>query len=187
MKSLLVDALRQANTGDTGTSVSDSGSFETAEADSEFGATANDEVIDSREPDEEELELLTSTGVLVVGEDVADSSVDPSIKFSRLNDSAAQLSISRGHHPHVTAPESVPVLARYAPLICIVLAIVAAGSWLLYQQIEVRYFHGVFDSSLTDANANGAAIETADAALNVERFPFINVPTETSDVAGASP
>lgn len=187
MKSLLVDALRRANTGDTGPSVSDSGSFDTA--DSEFGATANDEVIDSHELDAEELELLSSTGVLVVSDDAAHSLTIPSAEFSPEEKSGAQLSISGERYAHVAPPGNVPVLARYAPLICIVLAIVAAGSWLLYRQVEIRYFHGAFDSShfQTSVNADGASNLSPVVDPIVERFPYIDVSTEGSDAAGATP
>lgn len=191
MKSLLVDALRRANTSDTGHSVSDSGSFDTA--DSEFGETANDAVMDGHEPDADELELLASTGVLVVGQEQTDTTAHTAAGFSRFDDSDVRLSIPRDHRERTTAPECVPALARYSPLICILLAFVAAGSWLLYQQVESRYFRDVFNSShlQTSVKDDSATRALTIAESNVGRFPFIDVPAdesaENSGAAGVTP
>lgn len=191
MKSLLVDAMRQANAGDTGASVSDSGSFEPADRD--FDATANDEIIDSCEPDADELELLSSTGVLVVGDEVAESTTEPSAELSRLDDPSGRLSISHGRRECITAPERVPVLTRYSAHLCVLLAVVSAGSWLLYQQIEARYFRDAFRSDHFHVSANddskATVLTVADSKL--ERFPFIDLTAidsrQRSDDAGTTP
>lgn len=176
MKSLLVDALRRANTDDTGRSVSDSGSFDTA--DSEFGDTANDAMIDTHESEADELELLKSTGVIVVGDEVTGATIQEAPDFSRFDDAGAQPSIANGNHDADIAQACVPALARYSPLICISFAIVAAGSWLLYQQLESRYFRDVFDTYRLQAAASDDGVESAltTAESNLGRFPFIRVP-----------
>ena len=177
MKSILVDALRQANGKEPDSTLSDSGSFDATQP--EFGQTANDaEVVPLENPDEN-LELLQTAAFHTEDFDAEPDSEFPeqSLAVTRAIDSAAIIP-KRGS-------SRAPVLARFAPLVCVALAIVSAGSWALYQQYgTANHNHrlGAADMPVNPGIANNAGESTASAA---ERFPFIDPGIEND--SGATP
>ena len=180
MKSLLVDALRRANSSGEGPSVSDSGSFESPTCN--FGRTANDDgspITDERDLDSEELELLRSTGMIVI--DNADATLeddhpsDAAQITQTLVHADAELPTPRPGIEKATVADRSASLARHSPLLCLSLAIIAAGLCVLYQQFELRYIREAF---AIDRNPAGigvtAATERVDNA-NAQRFLFLPV------------
>ncbi len=178
MKSILVDALRQANGEDNDEALSDdkalsdSGSYDASNKD--FGDTANDG----------ELELMSTHSALIVSE----SQDEP-----QASESAAEIELAEeqevpeviDHHDGPVDDEhamtvvgmqplplqdgAMPHLARYSPLMCIVAAAAVAATWLLAQAT------GANRAGLGTALPEPAAQETLEVAIFGEttRFPFI--------------
>ncbi len=176
MKSLLVDALRQANEGEKDQALSDSGSFDTTAA--EFSKTANDPTA--------ALELF-ETSISVPPAAATD------YEFSDTDIEEAQQPIPRQANREddsayvATTPQSgLPALARFAPVICIVAALVGAASWSALQHFEPR-----FDGMMIVGSQSGESVletqyntTSADAAT-AERFPFVDIesPSQRQETA----
>ena len=142
MKSILVDAIRQANDGESETKLSDSGSFDTTQED--FTASANQDLIDAGfEEDAEELELMSTTRGLVVpdanadGDDKADDAM-PAQFAETMASATILLSASDCVIPDRNSLPSMPKLARYVPVICVAVALLSGAGWLGYQHLELR-------------------------------------------------
>lgn len=134
MKSILVDALRSANDSESEANLSDSGSFDATHED--FTATANQDLVDAAfGEDAEELELMSTTRDLVVGGDEVSTPREPD---EALADATVLLTVGEYVVPDNTSLPPMPQLARHVPLICTVLALVAAAGWFGYQQLEPR-------------------------------------------------
>ena len=137
MKSILVDALRQANGEEAETKLSDSGSFDTTQED--FTATANQDIIDvGVEAEVAELELMATTRDLLV----PDAGEDDEFPPPRVEDTAVsgagwvtdRASVVRGNGSLARAP----ALARHVPLICVAAALLSAAGWLGYQHLLLQ-------------------------------------------------
>ena len=165
MKSLLVDALRQANSPE---SLSDSGSFETT--DESLPETANDEVVDVdelQEHIEEDLELL-ATGVFETGEwqqHTAAPDEDP-----------VAPDVTEPHAEVVAGALRAPLMARIAPILCCAIAFVSAVAWIGWRHYETQFGKSGFaatEAARPEADANDALGGTLYVA-GAERFPFID-------------
>ena len=213
MKSLLVDALRQASSDDSDHALSDSGSFDVSNE--EFAAAiANDE---PDTPAEDELELMATNHALDVSSEIADSTPEEapevvseevvyeaseaidefideepeeehavSAEEAELHESMelAVRDIETSHAvtivgelPRPVPPQTAPALARFAPLVCVVLAAAVAGGWFLYQKFGVA--HGAFGASALIAEARaahtpGIPVDATGANANT-RFPFLTI------------
>ncbi len=169
MKNPLADALRQASDG--GQTLSDSGSYDTRGV--EPGVTANDETVDVLPLDE--LELLEATGALVVdGGGLPLQATEPT-DAAHLPDCGDAAMISH-------RLEQPPRLSRFAPLICVVAALAAAGGWGLYSRLESHTLQSGIGAAPAVETA-GTGQSASDPSLAAERFPFLaGAPTE---VAGA--
>lgn len=149
MKSILVDALRQANGDDTDQALSDSGSFDTSQEPLDLPAN------DTLEDDHGELELMSTTNALVVQEEaqhetnvgVDDSPVDLEteadfedaatgpVSFEPVDDEHAMT--VAGMMPLPVTRRQAPRLALLAPLLCVVLGFGVAASWLLINKLGI--------------------------------------------------
>ncbi len=151
MKSILVDALRQANGDDTDQALSDSGSFDTSQE--PLDPPANETI----EDDHGELELMSTTNALVVQEETQHD-VD---EFVEANETDAELETEADFEDVATGPVSfepvddehamtvagmmplpvtrrqAPRLALLAPLLCVVLGFGVAASWLLINKLGI--------------------------------------------------
>lgn len=174
MKSLLVDALRQARSGEQGQSLSDSGSFDVTSQ--EVLETANDSIVE-----ESALELYeTSMSVDVDGEfpeslDI-DAQLEDSSRYSATALSRAAIN-SSGMSPDSSKG---PAFARFAPVICVAFAACACVAWF-----AIHYFNLTsFDAELASGRIDRAALSIADesdplASNETGRFQFIEYPTNT--------
>lgn len=134
MKSILVDALRRANDSESETNLSDSGSFDATHED--FTATANQDLADAAfGEDAEELELLSTTRGLVVGDD--NVSVPPELGETMASGTVL-LTVGDYVIPDNRSLPTMPRLARHVPVLCLTLAFVAGTAWFAYQQLELR-------------------------------------------------
>ncbi len=175
MKSILVDALRQANGKEPDSTLSDSGSFDATAAD--FGPTANDEEVVPLAGPDENLELMRTSAFHT---DEFDEESEP--------DSPEQpLALTRALNSSALAPTqnstTAPVLARFAPLVCVLLAVVSAASWALYQQFATANHDNRFGAAdmpfRSGVDQNGAP----GALYGADRFPFIDSDIEIDDGA----
>lgn len=177
MKSILVDALREANGTKSESTLSDSGSFDATQ--SEFGPTANDEEVVPLAAPDENLELLRTASFHT---DDFDSELDTEFPEQSM---AATRAIDAAVLAAIQSSARTPVLARYAPLICIAVAIVSAGSWAVYQ----HYATTNHDTRIGAAEfrlgpgVNHDGVEST--ARDADRFPFIDLVAEAD--AGATP
>ena len=172
MKSLLVDALRQANGEGTDKALSDSGSFDTSSQD--FGETANDG----------ELELMSTHSALIVREPEAEPqeaeaetelevAVEPEVVGVTEHDEGT---IDDEHAMTIVGMQALPLrdgamprLARFSPLLCLVAAALVAASWLL------AHATGLTRAGLGAVVDEPAMNEGAQAVVFGEttRFPFL--------------
>ncbi len=155
MKSLLVDAMRQAKGDKPGVTLSDSGSYDTTSA--ELLDTANDA---------DALSLFETSAGIEVGNPT------PPVADAENNDPPPQY-VATGI---ATVASRAPALARWTPVLCIVLAVVSAAGWSLYQQFQLRYGKSTLSAQveLMPALSAGLASSEGDAEA-VTRFPFIAV------------
>jgi len=152
MKSILVDALRQANGDDTDQALSDSGSFDASQ--DALAPPANDTIGEQ----DGELELMSTTSALVVQEqaeqgpeetvegDESEATVqEPEADFEQAAyepiayepvDDQHAMTVA-GMMPLPVSRQQAPRLARLAPLLCAVLAFTVAASWLLINKLGV--------------------------------------------------
>lgn len=174
MKSILVDALRQANGDDTDQALSDSGSFDASQENLE--APAND----SLEHEEGELELMSTTSALVVREEetvVHDHVPDESgedVQVLELDegpvDDKHAITVV-GLMPLPVLHTQTPGLARFAPLLCVLLAVAVASSWLLINTLGISGGSLGTKISQSDGEVPQEA-PGADASIET-RFPFL--------------
>jgi len=183
MKSILVDALRQANGDDTDQALSDSGSFDASQ--DALASPAND-IIDEQDS---ELELMSTTNALVVTEEVEQEPEEIEAVHPEPDDIALEAEANfetvayepvdddhamtvAGMMPLPVTRRQAPRLARFAPLLCIALALTVAAGWLLINRL------GVLDVSLgtTVAQVNGgqAVDDVASDPVPSSRFRFLD-------------
>ena len=172
MKSILVDALRQANGEETDGALSDSGSFDASNQ--EFEATANDEV------SEGELELMSTTNALVIHDDSEHVVEEPAVSDEPVGrieletdaepvDDEHAITIA-GMAPLPARKHNAPRIARLSPLFCIVIAVIVAVSWLALQQIGVS--RGTVGAVVGTSGSD--VVVPADGDDEVARFPFLD-------------
>ncbi len=179
MKSLLVDALRQANGDDSDKALSDSGSFDAENQD--FGDTANDDELElmsthsalivrqpQDEPQVEPQETMAETELAIEPVDVAEHDQGP------VDDEHAMTIV--GMQPLPLRDGAMPRLARISPLLCLVAAALVAATWLL------AHATGLTRGGLGAVIEEPASDEAAEAVFGeTTRFPFLR-PGEPIDV-----
>lgn len=166
MKNPLADVIRQSSGSDH--ALSDSGSFDTSKQN--FGPIANDEAIEAVE--DAELELLESTGAIVLDDGTITFQTQDEIDH-KVED--APLPPSELLKANAFDPERAPLMSRYAPVICLATALLAAVGWSAWT--TVRDYSS--ESSIGANELPVPGIEDASVAGTVhiagaERFPFID-------------
>ena len=178
MKSILVDALRQANGDEGDKALSDSGSFE---ADQEqIESPANDALAQEKN----ELELMSTTNALIV-QDGADNRQNHDAGIAGEESAGGEIEVEAppvddehavtivGMMPLPIARRRIPRLARVAPLLCVVCAAAVGGSWILINKVGMsRADLGPVSS--TPGSADPAGVTEGDGSLE-HRFPFIEI------------
>ena len=185
MKSLLVDALRQKEKGQDGEGLSDSGSFATPRAD--LAATSADEADTSQVSDD--LELM-ATGALVVAndegqskpdiaEDDADGNTD--VEFSATIAGTTTCVVTDDYIlPARDSLPSMPPVARYAPMACAALALLAALAWFGIQQLELQQERSQLGSATSALRADTLAGEGGLTAT-APRFRYLGLDGQPLD------
>ena len=186
MKSLLVDVLRQAKSGNPDQTLSDSGSFDTTQ--SEIPETANDSVIEEGVDAADALKLFETSASL----DATFAKPDDDAEFRETTaltlDDASGDTASEPLKPAPSAPlpsvhNKGPRIAQFAPLACVVLAATAAASWVGYQHLKTKYAESEFATTqMGSASMHSAELDSTGKPLTVERFPFIGTDRPASDV-----
>ncbi len=204
MKSILVDALRQANEGDEDHALSDSGSFDAINDD--FEATANDApVSDDAKPVDDELALMETSRALeapsepdpaaestdddrdeMQGEELPDEDADLAAAEAELYqtteltvyeaDTTHAVTIA-GELPRPVVPMAPPFLARFAPLLCLLLAMAVGGVRIVYQAFGTGsndYATAALTATGDPHAAHTPAIPDSTTGAGETRFPFLN-------------
>jgi len=170
MKSPLVDAIRRANSDEPGEALTTSGSFVATRRD--FGTTANDaNVAGELRPEYDDPQLPESTRALVSDTTHGEESHEPAAD-DEFAPAAVEYANGRGR--------CAPAIARYCPVLCVALAIVAAGAWIVLQQIAMSVDRvGVAAQSL----APGVSDDTSRALTRTGRvkFRFIDGPLAVTE------
>ena len=176
MKSILVDALRQANDSDADQALTDSGSFDASQ--DALDAPANDII----EEDHGDLELMSTTNALVIRDESEDAPDEPvavdedqgepqdfAVEYEPVEDDHAMT--VAGMIPLPVTKRQSPRLARLTPFLCAALALAVATSWLLINKL------GVSGTSLGTTISQAHAADPADATASdlepTTRFPFL--------------
>jgi hypothetical protein len=189
MKSLLVDAMRQANKGSDDAALSDSGSFDTTS--DQFAETANDAEVKAPDALADDLQLLDHNApaaeAVAVSAPTAEAVAVDSIDIDE-DQGSVQL-------PDVVLPETpgdtelsieeatfdvaVPVvrraprMSRFSPAICLTLFLAAGFAWTAWQNWQEQAAGSVLGASRIPGAPAGSAQNSAEMASTVERFPFI--------------
>ncbi len=191
MKSLLVDALRQAHNSRQSRSLSDSGSFDTTDA--EFETTANDPVAleETALPDEtaspeeaaslEELALYETTTDAALNFDAAydeplqDADFDEPLQpvrppqSKRTSDEESSIPDVRPSQP------GLPALAKFAPAICVTAALLAATSWALFRSSELgRDGLTMLELQYSESAGEFRNDRPSPTSAAIVRFPFLD-------------
>ncbi len=179
MKSLLVDALRQKEEGQEGNSLSDSGSFATPRAD----LAAN--VVDDGDTSEASGDLeLMATGACIVANDAGLKKLDSAdggevdetadVEFSEtVAGETTRVIMGECVLPAKDSLPSMPPIARHAPIVCVVFALVAALTWLGVQQLELQQERSQLGSSTAALRAETLAGENGITAT-APRFRYLD-------------
>lgn len=194
MKSILVDALRQANGDDSDQALSDSGSFDTSQE--PLAAPANDSIEDERG----ELELMSTTNALVVHEetqheadveaddppvdleteaDFEDVATGP-VAFEPVDDEHAMT--VAGMMPLPVTKRQAPRLARLAPIICAVLGLAVAASWLLINKLGVS--NAGLGGAVAQVSGTNPDDDTSSDPVPQSQFRFLD-PDEPAPAEGS--
>lgn len=201
MKSLLVDALRQAKSNEK--SLTDSGSFDVQKE--SFAETANDANVDdretpaansdetaadnaygSREAGDNSIDLAlmdTMNGTLPVQEPLASRSMVDTQSLVTANEKSKYDGTfrSQDHHPMsaLSTARMAPLWAQLAPLLCVVTAILSGAGWVLYQESIV----GDAAALSSSTELSGSVGSSAEGAAKNQRFPYLSYAAETIDEA----
>lgn len=181
MKSLLLDALRDAKSGGEEKVLSDSGSFDTSSE--EFSTTANDSDVDPDAISESELALYETSISIELGIDSEDS---PTPDLDELDTAEEHLGYAASLGAATSVPDTsptciraettAPAMARYAPIACLLCAAIAASSWF-----AIYYFKwGHSESGITTSQraiSTASVDSSSDTGLGgrAENFPFIDL------------
>jgi len=171
MKSLLVDALRRKDEGQESDGLSDSGSFATPHAD--LAANAADEADNSGVSDD--LELM-ATGAFIVANDEGLKKIDASdVENSEtVAGQTTRLIMGEAIQPAQDSLPSMPPIARHAPLASLLLALLAAATWLGIQELELQQERSLLGSSTAALRAETEVGENGIAAT-APRFRYLGL------------
>lgn len=177
MKSLLVDAIRQSKYGNPEEALSDSGSFDTTQ--SEIAETANDAVADETGGPDDELKLFETSASLDATFGESDNEAGfPGGDDLELGETPIDAIVGPRHTMRArtqSTHSAGPRVARFAPEICIVLAVLASASWFGFHYLKLKYAESEFAAAQMGLGSMPAAgAESADDKASVERFPFIS-------------
>lgn len=170
MKSILVDAIREASGDKPDSAMSDSGSFDASSQ--ELGPTANDEHV----VDDGELALMATTNSLEIHSEDAEDSGKPNPAEETA--SADEIDTSHavtivGELPRPVPPQKAPALARFAPHVCVLLAIAVGAFWTLAHHLGVGPAVSGVDSRDRAARLGDAAGESQLGAEVAPNYPFL--------------
>ncbi|MCH9695695.1 MAG: hypothetical protein K0U72_14365 [Gammaproteobacteria bacterium] len=178
MKSLLVDAMRQANKGDSGSTLSDSGSFDTTS--DEFTETANDAVVTVPGTAADELQLLDAdtpesdsplAEVLDEVETLPELLQDPETTSpTGGRELSAKFAVADIVAPVVS---KAPRLSRLSAVICLTLFLTSGVVWTVWQKWHDQAAASALGVSWIPGESTRSETNSENAAANTERFPFI--------------
>ncbi len=182
MKNLLLDALRQAGDDDERRTLSDSGSFDTTHSD--FSTIANDAAAERQET-AEELALFETSVSFAASFDIDGDEAGEVDELRQTQGPALQATA-----PGITVVNEVaaaavpaslptvtrePVLARFAPHVCILLALIAAIFWFAVQHVRLSLVDTEFTAPrLNDSDSRYAGSDDVASGSDAEQFPFID-------------
>jgi len=172
MKSILVDAIREASGDKPDSALSDSGSFDASSDD--FSVTANDEQVD----DDGALELMATTNSLELPSEQEDDSsgpdqVEEAVSADEIDASHAITIV--GELPRPVPPQKAPAVARFAPLVCALTALAAGGFWMLINHLSVVSPVTGIDTPGRSARLASTPGDPDVAAQVAPNFPFIEI------------
>ena len=178
MKSILVDALREANDDKPESALTDSGSFDASGED--FTETANDEHV----ADSGELELMSTTDSLELPAELQDD-IGETEQIAETT-AAAEIDASHaitivGELPRPVPPQKAPAIARFAPLVTLLAAAAAGAVWMLVNHLSIVPPAAIVDSRGNSGSIAGAADDPGDVAAVAPNFPFIDFEQGTID------
>lgn len=181
MKSILVDAIRQANEKEPETNLSDSGSFDATQED--FSAPANQDLIDAGfEEEAGELELMsTTTGLVVPGDDDRDSESMPARPGDTMSGGTVLLTSSDYIIPDNDSLPPMPKLARHVPMLCVALALIAGASWYGYQHLDLEPGASGLGAFTVQSQAASARDELLSGDSSEPRFRYLTNAFPESD------
>ncbi len=172
MKSILVDAIREASGDKPESALSDSGSFDASAQD--FSETANDEHV----VDDGELELMATTNSLELPPEQQDDAGEPDL----VEETAAADEIDTRHAitivgelPRPVPPQKAPAISRFAPLACVLAALAVGAFWTLADYLSVMSPVAGIDSLGRPAREATMPDDPEVAAQVAPNFPFIEI------------
>ena len=160
MKSLLVDALRQKDEGQESEGLSDSGSFATPRADLEMAATGAFIVPN----DEKQQEAVASGGVREATDVALSVTIEGETTRVIVGDAIVPV--------HDSLP-SMPTVARYTPLACVILALLSALTWFGVQQLELQQERSQLAAGTSALRINATADEDG-IGTTASRFRYLD-------------
>ena len=179
MKSLLVDAMRQANKGDNDEALSDSGSFDTTT--DQFTETANDAVVEAPQPHADDLQLLdpdapgigaTDVEALGTGADAVAVAL-PELESPEPANGRELSAELAAFDVAVPAVSRAPSLSRLSPAICLALFFAAGLAWSGWQYWQTQVAGEALGASRILGAPTPSAASAAATGSEVELFPFI--------------
>jgi len=178
MKSILVDAIREASGDKPDSALSDSGSFDSSSDD--FGETANDEHV----VDDGELELMATTNSLELPSEQQDESGE--LDQAEETASADEIDTSHaitivGELPRPVPPQKAPAIARFAPLVCVLAAMAVGAFWMLANYLSVMSPVTGIDTQGRPTRPVTTAGDPDVAAEVAPNFPFIEIEQQPFD------
>ncbi len=170
MKSILVDAIREASGDKPESALSDSGSFDASTE--EFGETANDEHV----VDNGELELMETTSSLEPAHEQLDDIVAP----DHVEEAASEIDASHaitivGELPRPVPPQKAPAISRFAPLACVLAALAVGAFWMLAEHLAVVSPVAGLDAQGRSARPTDLSSDAEVSAQVAPNFPFIEI------------
>lgn len=186
MKSLLVDALRQKDDTREEEGLSDSGSFATPRAD--LAAAPADEAGSPEAADDLE---LAATGAFIVAndEELLEQDADENVRIDATEDAelsetiageTTRLMMGDAVVPARDSLPSMPPVARYAPLACAVLALLAAVAWFGIQQLELQQERSQLGGT-ANALRSGTLAGESGIVATAPRFRYLDVDGQPLD------
>lgn len=185
MKSILVDAIRQANDTESETKLTDSGSFDTTNED--FRATANQDMADAGfDKDAEELELMSTTRGLVVPDagEHSDDGLDEDMPTQLAETSVGATVLLTGADcvvPDARSLPPMPQLARHVPLMCVAVALLSAAGWFGYQHLVLKADTSGLGVVAMQSQAVAGQDELVPAEQEEQRFRYLRAPIPASE------